>query len=108
MDTNFAGMNKSFCRNASGAILVGDITDIDSIEATAKWKEEVENIVSLSDSPIPMVLALNKYDLLTDKAYIYNVAVTTTISAEDVTLIGVLTAAVADTVFTTANSTFTS
>ena len=67
MDTNFAGMNKSFCRNASGAILVGDITDIDSIEATAKWKEEVENIVSLSDSPIPMVLALNKYDLLTDK-----------------------------------------
>jgi Ca2+-binding RTX toxin-like protein len=45
-------------------------------------------------------------DLLTDKAYIYNVAVTTTIGAEDVTLIGVLTAAVADTVFTTANSTF--
>ena len=39
MDTNFAGMNKSFCRNASGAILVGDINDIDSIEATAKWKE---------------------------------------------------------------------
>jgi len=27
MDTNFAGINRSFCRNASGAILVGDITD---------------------------------------------------------------------------------
>lgn len=34
MDTNFAGINKSFCRNASGAILVADITDSDSIEAT--------------------------------------------------------------------------
>jgi small GTP-binding protein len=67
MDTNFAGMNKSFCRNASGAILVGDINDIDSIEATAKWKEQVEEIVAVNDSPIPMVLAVNKFDTVADK-----------------------------------------
>jgi GTPase SAR1 family protein len=67
MDTNFAGMNKSFCRNASGAILVGDINDIDSIEATAKWKEQVEEIVALNDSPIPMVLAINKCDMIAAK-----------------------------------------
>ena len=67
MDTNFAGMNKSFCRNASGAILVGDINEIDSIEATAKWKNQVEEIVAQNDSPIPMVLAVNKVDTIADK-----------------------------------------
>ena len=60
-------MNKYFCMNASGAILVGDINDIDSIEATAKWKEQVEEIVALNDSPIPMVLAVNKFDTVADK-----------------------------------------
>ena len=64
MDTNFAGLNKQFCRHASGAILVGDITDLESIEACARWKETVEEIVALNDSPIPMVLAVNKSDLL--------------------------------------------
>ena len=43
---------------------MGDITDADSIEATAKWKSQVEEIVAQADSPIPMVLALNKVDLL--------------------------------------------
>jgi predicted Zn-dependent peptidase len=60
MDTNFAGINRSFCRNASGAILVGDITDASTIEATAEWKEQVEEIIAAHDSPIPMILAVNK------------------------------------------------
>lgn len=67
MDTNFAGINRSFCRNASGAILVGDITDQASIEATAEWKEQVEEIISAHDSPIPMILAVNKADLCREK-----------------------------------------
>ena len=46
MDTNFATLNKQFCRHASGAILVGDITDGESIDATAKWKSQVEEIVA--------------------------------------------------------------
>lgn len=66
MDTTFAGINRSFCRNASGAILVGDITDPASIEATAEWKQQVEEIVAVNDSPIPMILALNKVDLIED------------------------------------------
>ena len=70
MDTNFAGLNKSFCRNASGAILVSDITDGESLEATEKWKEQVDDIVSQNDSPIPMVLACNKADLLEEKELI--------------------------------------
>lgn len=32
MDTNFAGINKAFCRSASGAVFVGDLTDTDTIE----------------------------------------------------------------------------
>lgn len=40
---------------------------MESIEATAKWKEQVEEIVALNDSPIPMVLAVNKVDLVEDK-----------------------------------------
>lgn len=44
--------------------MVGDITDADSIEATSKWKGQVEEIVAQADSPIPMVLALNKVDLI--------------------------------------------
>ena len=64
MDTTFAGINRSFCRNASGAILVGDITDQGSIESTAEWKNQVEEIVAVNDSPIPMILAVNKYDII--------------------------------------------
>jgi len=67
MDTNFAGINRSFCRNASGAILVGDITDENSILATAEWKEQVEEIIAAHDSPIPMILAVNKVDLCEEK-----------------------------------------
>ncbi len=67
MDTTFAGINRSFCRNASGAILVGDITDAASIEATAEWRQQVEEIVAVNDSPIPMILAINKLDLIEEK-----------------------------------------
>ena len=38
MDTNFASINKQFCRSASGAIFVGDLTDPGSIEQCADWK----------------------------------------------------------------------
>lgn len=45
MDTNFANINKNFCRNAQGAIFVGDLTDPASIEACAEWKLQVELLV---------------------------------------------------------------
>jgi len=67
MDTTFAGVNRSFCRNASGAILVADITEPQSIEACAEWKTQVEDIVAVNASPIPMILAVNKVDLADEK-----------------------------------------
>ena len=64
MDTNYNGINRSFCRNASGAIFVADITDSKSLSDLARWKGEVDDIVATSGTPIPMVLVLNKYDLV--------------------------------------------
>ena len=62
MDTNFASINKQFCRSASGAIFVGDLTDPGSIEQCADWKAQVENLVE--GTPIPMILAGNKCDVI--------------------------------------------
>ncbi len=64
MDTNYQGINRSFCRNASGAILVADINEGKSLDDLAKWKQEVDDIVATSGTPIPMVCVLNKYDLV--------------------------------------------
>jgi len=62
MDTNFSGINRSFCRNAGGAIFVGDLTEPGSIEVCADWKTQVEGIIE--GSPIPMILCANKLDLI--------------------------------------------
>lgn len=64
MDTNYNGINRSFCRNAAGAILAADITDGKSLDDLARWKQEVDDIVASSGTPIPMVLVVNKYDLV--------------------------------------------
>ena len=58
-------INKLFCRGASGAIVVADITNKESLENTLKWKEQVDTHVALRNGkPIPMVLLANKYDLI--------------------------------------------
>ena len=40
------GINKLFCKNAAGALVVADITDIQSIENTARWKEQINEHIS--------------------------------------------------------------
>jgi small GTP-binding protein len=62
MDTNFSGINRSFCRNAGGAVFVGDLTEPASLEILAEWKQQVEEIVE--GNPIPMILCANKCDVL--------------------------------------------
>ena len=64
MDTSYMALNRRFCRDASGVIMVGDITNTESIEDTARWKQEVDEIVSTVDNPIPIVLCTNKLDKL--------------------------------------------
>ena len=37
-DRVVGGVNKLFCKGASGALVVADITEMESIENTANWK----------------------------------------------------------------------
>lgn len=64
-DYRVGGINKLFCRGSSGALVVADITNQDSLQNTISWKEQVDTHVALPNgSPIPMILVVNKYDLI--------------------------------------------
>ena len=64
-DSRIGGINKLFCRGASGAVVVCDITNQETIENTGVWKEQVDNQVQLvNGGQIPMLLVANKYDLV--------------------------------------------
>ncbi len=64
-DSRVGGINKLFCRNALGALVVCDISNRESIEATIHWKEQVDQHTALKNGdPIPMILVVNKYDLV--------------------------------------------
>ena len=60
------GISKLFCRHAAGAIVVSDIVQEDTLEDVIEWKEQVDRHWGLkpNGSTIPMVLAVNKYDLI--------------------------------------------
>ena len=64
MDTSYKGLNRNFCREAQGVIMVADIENLQSIEDTAQWKQEVDEIVSVNGQPIPIVLCVNKVDVI--------------------------------------------
>ena len=64
-DTKVGGVNKLFCRGASGAVVVADITNQDSLDNTVNWKDQVDTYISMANGmPVPMVLVVNKYDLV--------------------------------------------
>ena len=44
-DRVITGLNKLFCKGASGALVIADITDVMSIENTANWKNKVNEFV---------------------------------------------------------------
>ena len=48
-DARGAAINKVFCRGASGAIVVADITNEDSLDSTLNWKDQVDMNVSLAN-----------------------------------------------------------
>ena len=73
------GINRLFCKGASGALVVADITDLESIENAANWKKQISEHVATQQAQfdynngideddeekgIPMLLVLNKYDLV--------------------------------------------
>ena len=60
------GISKLFCRNATAAIVVSDIVQEDTLEDAIEWKEQVDEYWGTrpDGSTIPMILAVNKYDLI--------------------------------------------
>ena len=60
------GVNKVFCRQAAGAVIVCDCTDQYSVENAAKWKDQLDDIWCPNDdlSKFPVMLMANKYDLV--------------------------------------------
>ncbi|CDW86709.1 ras-related protein rab-32 [Stylonychia lemnae] len=67
-DSRIGGINKLFCRGASGALVVADITSRESLESTISWKEQVDSHVALKNGePIPMMLVVNKYDIIQEQ-----------------------------------------
>ena len=66
-DSKVGGINKLFCRGASGALVLADISNQESLDNTVNWKDQVDTNVSLANGePIPMLLVVNKYDLVQD------------------------------------------
>lgn len=63
-----ATMTKVFCKDSHGVIVLSDILDPSSLEATIKWKRSIDDSVTFFDgTPLPMMLIQNKIDL--DEAY---------------------------------------
>jgi len=60
----FGNMTRVYYKEAKGALLVFDVTDVKSFEAVKKWKNDIDAKVLLPDeTPIPVVLLANKADL---------------------------------------------
>ena len=58
-------ISRVYCRDASGAIVVADLTDRESMQKAPLWKRSVDENVSGTDgNSIPMILCLNKVDLV--------------------------------------------
>ena len=79
-DRVVGGLNKIFCKGAAGALVVADITEIESLESTVHWKNKVNEMMNQtlmaqsdqidlpdydeSENIIPIFLVVNKVDLV--------------------------------------------
>jgi len=61
----FGNMTRVYYKEAVGAFVVFDVTRVNTFEAVAKWKNDIDAKVTLppDDKPIPVVLLANKCDL---------------------------------------------
>ena len=46
-DSKTGGINTLFCRGASGALVLADISNEDSLQNTVSWKDQVDSNVTL-------------------------------------------------------------
>jgi len=61
----FGNMTRVYYKEAVGAMVVFDVTRVNTFEAVQKWKNDIDAKVTLppDDRPIPVVLLANKCDL---------------------------------------------
>jgi len=63
----FGSMTPIYYKNASGAIIVFDLTDITTFKAVEKWKNDLKDkLLNYSEDSIPILLVGNKNDLITE------------------------------------------
>lgn len=60
----FGNMTRVYYKEAVGAVVVYDANRMPTKEAVKKWKNDIDNKVTLKDQPIPCILLANKEDLL--------------------------------------------
>ena len=59
----YSSISKLYIRGAYGALVVSDITNEESLQASLKWKKIIEDSCDYKNNkPIPMVLVQNKVD----------------------------------------------
>lgn len=64
---HLGGISRLYCRDSHGAIVVTDATKAENIQRAIEWKTMVDDQTRLPDGrKIPMVLCLNKTDLVED------------------------------------------
>ena len=69
MDQNTC-ITKIFAKDAHGCVVVSDITNEKTLEATIKWKNSVDDISKFIDGDfLPSVLVQNKIDCIDESEY---------------------------------------
>ncbi|ELP91180.1 rab17, putative [Entamoeba invadens IP1] len=63
----YIGMTRVYYKDAQGAVILYNTTSEYSLEATNKWKEDLDTKVSLNGEPIPAILVGNNSELLTNE-----------------------------------------
>lgn len=57
-------MSRAYYKEASGAVVVFDMTNSSTLEAASEWKQDLDSKVCLdSGRPVPAVLLANKCDM---------------------------------------------
>ncbi|XP_036389171.1 ras-related protein Rab-7L1-like isoform X2 [Megalops cyprinoides] len=60
----FTSMTRIYYKEASGCIIMFDVTDSSSFRSCSSWKEDLDSKVTLAGgSPLPCILLANKCDL---------------------------------------------
>ena len=66
-------MTKVFCKDSHGVVILSDISNSSSLEATVTWKKVIDDSVTFFDkSPLPMMLIQNKIDLVDPSEYTHD------------------------------------